>query len=398
MLRLPIAQDGITPRLMQEEPRQLEDRYARHRLIDGWDQDRLAAARVIVVGAGAIGNEVIKLLAMMGFGHILIVDFDLIEITNLTRSALFREEDIGRPKALVAAERAREINPHISVAALQGDLRFNLGLGVIRSTDLVIGCLDSLDARLALNRACLRAGTPWLNGGIEVTVAEVSLFGPEAGACFECGMSPEMWERRGSRFSCTGLQTNLPDAKMPTTAVMASLAAAYLAQEALCLLHSNGGPEKEGLSFSEKITVSVKPYETRTYTLQRNPECLAHEVCGPICMRTESAADTSALDMLAWAGCPNGVVELGFDLIVELVCVECSHREPYVRPLDSGDETLLYCAKCRRDSRHPETLSWLDAEHPLSRVPLAELCIPDHAVLAVKENDDRTYFQLGGQP
>jgi len=383
---------------MQEEFRHVEDRYARHRLIEGWDQERLAAAKVMVAGAGAIGNEVIKLLAMMGFGHILIVDFDQIEITNLTRSALFRDKDFGRPKAIVAAERAREINPDVAVAALQGDLRFDLGLGVYRSMDLVIGCLDSLDARLALNRACLRAGTPWLNGGIEVTVAEVALFGAGEGACFECGMSPEMWERRARRFSCTGLQTSLPDAKMPTTAVMASVAAAYLVQEALSLLHAGSPAEKEGLRFSEKITISVQPYDTGTYALPRNPECLAHEPINAIHVRTETPSEVTVLDLLSLAGRPNGIVELGFDLITELACVHCGHREPFIRPLDACDENLLYCEKCLRDSRHPETVSWLDSDHPLSRVPLAELCIPEHAVLGIKKDGARTHFQLSGRP
>ena len=85
----------------------MNDRYARHRLVDGWDQDKIARASVMVVGAGAIGNEVIKLLALYGVGHVLIVDFDTVELSNLSRSLLFREADIGRAKAVVAAERAR---------------------------------------------------------------------------------------------------------------------------------------------------------------------------------------------------------------------------------------------------------------------------------------------------
>src|SRR6185436_1639963 len=98
-------QDSPESRIQNPEA---DDRYARHRLIEGWDQERLAAARVLVAGAGAIGNEVIKLLALLGVGNILIVDFDHIEISNLTRSMLFRDADIGKSKALVAAERARE--------------------------------------------------------------------------------------------------------------------------------------------------------------------------------------------------------------------------------------------------------------------------------------------------
>ena len=77
------------------------DRYARHHLIDWWDQERLASARVMVVGAGAIGNEVIKNLALLGVGNLWIVDFDTVDVTNLTRSVLFREADIEIGRAHV---------------------------------------------------------------------------------------------------------------------------------------------------------------------------------------------------------------------------------------------------------------------------------------------------------
>ena len=377
---------------------EVEDRYARHRLIDGWDQDRLSRAAVMVAGAGAIGNEVIKLLALLGFGHILIVDFDTVEISNLTRSLLFREADVGRPKSEAAAERAREINPQITVRALQGDLEFDVGLGIVRSMDLVIGCLDSLDARLALNRACLHTQTPWLNGAIEVTVAEVSLFRYSAGACFECGMSAEMWERRGLRYSCGGLRSSALEAKVPTTAVVASLAAGYLVQEALYLLHAGRSTDKEGLRYSQKITVSLKPYETAVYALTESPDCLAHEAMEPIETRSDLPDAAAVRDLLAWAGTPNGVVELGFDLAVAMRCGACGVREPCSLPLGRCEDRLMRCPACGADSRCLETVNWLDAGHPLSRVALADLCIPEHQILCVKNAGIRRYYQLGGRP
>ena len=83
-----------------------EDKYSRFRLIPWWDQERLSNANIMVVGAGAIGNELIKNLTLLGIGKILIVDMDAIENTNLTRSVLYRAKDVGRFKADVAAERA----------------------------------------------------------------------------------------------------------------------------------------------------------------------------------------------------------------------------------------------------------------------------------------------------
>src|SRR5207253_6035184 len=86
------------------------DRYSRLRLIGWWDQEKLRAAKVLVVGAGAIGNEVLKNLALLGVGHVWVIDCDEIEDSNLTRSILFRQADCGRSKAIAAAESVRNIN------------------------------------------------------------------------------------------------------------------------------------------------------------------------------------------------------------------------------------------------------------------------------------------------
>ena len=90
-------------------------------------------------------------------------------------------------------------------------------------------------------------------------------------------MSAEMWERRNQRFSCSGLKSEAADAPMPTTAVTASLAASYPVQEALFLLHSGSAAEKEGLRFSQKLALQLKPYDFAVYSLPVNPDCLAHD-------------------------------------------------------------------------------------------------------------------------
>src|SRR5689334_21620646 len=104
------------------------DRYSRLRLIPWWRQEKLAAAKVLVVGAGALGNEVVKNLALVGVGTTYVIDRDAIETSNLSRSVLFRTSDGGRPKARVVAERAREINPEVAFHWLRGDVINDLGL------------------------------------------------------------------------------------------------------------------------------------------------------------------------------------------------------------------------------------------------------------------------------
>src|SRR3954468_17925425 len=90
-----------------------EDRYHRQTLIDWWDQKRVSATRILLVGAGALGNEIAKLLALIGSGQTLVYDPDRIERSNLSRSVLFREADEGGHKAEVAVRQMRDINPDV---------------------------------------------------------------------------------------------------------------------------------------------------------------------------------------------------------------------------------------------------------------------------------------------
>ena len=137
------------------------DRYSRFRLIAWWDQQKLADAKILVVGAGALGNEVLKNLALMGIGTVYVADFDHIEESNLTRSVLFRRRDCGRPKAEAAAEALRDLNPDTRVVPLLADIITDVGLGLFRDVDVVIGCLDNREARLWVNRSCWKVNTPW---------------------------------------------------------------------------------------------------------------------------------------------------------------------------------------------------------------------------------------------
>ena len=124
------------------------------RLMSWWDADRVKDAKVMVVGAGALGNEVLKNLALMNVGSIFIVDFDTIEYANLCRSVLFRTEDIkqNKYKCEIAGERIKEINPNVKVQAVNGDIMIDVGLGIMRRMDVIIGCLDNRIARLFINR------------------------------------------------------------------------------------------------------------------------------------------------------------------------------------------------------------------------------------------------------
>ena len=129
----------------------MSERYHRHSLIDWFSQETLSGTKAIVIGAGAVGNEVIKNLALLGVGRIHVFDFDTIEEHNLTRTVLFREEHIGRSKAEVAAEQAAVLDSNISVTGTHGDFWDYLTFSELRSSDILFCCVDNFEARIRCN-------------------------------------------------------------------------------------------------------------------------------------------------------------------------------------------------------------------------------------------------------
>ena len=181
----------------------IEDSYFdRQQRIDWWSQDRLKAAKVMVVGAGAIGNEVLKNLALLGIGRIFVVDFDTVSKSNLSRTVLFGKKDIGKRKASVAARVTQKmcLEDTARVDWFHGDLVWELGVGIYKEMDIVLGCLDNVEARLAVNRNCRLANVPWIDAGITKLRARVNPYSPE-GVCYQCNLSSARIEKSGQRYS-----------------------------------------------------------------------------------------------------------------------------------------------------------------------------------------------------
>ena len=209
-------------------------------LLSWFKIDKTKKAKVMVIGAGALGNEVLKNLALFGVGNIVIVDYDTIEYSNLTRSILFRPDDAdkGYHKAEVAAKRLQEINPTIKVQAICGDLSSGVGLGVYRRVDVVIGCLDGVWARILLNRQCFRVNKIFIDGGIGDLDGYVSGYQLDKN-CYECHLSEkEKMNAKTSKMPCAGVaQGNQEHGRLATTPVSASIIAAVQVQEAMKIIH-----------------------------------------------------------------------------------------------------------------------------------------------------------------
>lgn len=376
------------------------DRYSRLRLIRWWDQDRLRAANVLVAGAGAIGNEVLKNLALLGLGKITIVDFDTIEDSNLTRSVLFREADRGQSKALVAARAMRDINPDIHVQAIHGNVLTDVGLGLFHDADLVIGCLDNREARLWVNRACWKTNTPWIDGGIEEINGVVKVFIPPDGPCYECGMTENDYRLINLRYSCPQLRREeLTAGKVPTTPTSASVIGGLQVQEALKLLHNLPVDAGHALVWNG---LANNFYKT---AYQRREDCLSHETYPTPIEFPLSARESTAHDLFTAArrtpigraseaehDLPPLTLHLDRDLVLSFDC-SCGHTRSVMKPHMLVSESEAQCPRCHEFDR-PNMTHSINANSPLAKEPLSSLGIPQYDIVRVTNDDHELTFLL----
>jgi molybdopterin-synthase adenylyltransferase len=371
-----------------------DDHYSRLRLIGWWRQERLRAAKVLVVGAGALGNEVLKNLALVGLGRIYLVDFDDIERSNLTRSVLFRRRDCGRPKADVAAEAIHDLNPDTRVIPWRANVITEVGLGVFRDVDLVIGCLDNREARLWVNRQCWKVGTPWIDGGIQEINGVVKTYLPGRGACYECSMTENDYRLINLRYSCPLLpREEMLAGKVPTAPTIASMIGAWQVQEALKILHDL--PVEGGVAHVYN-GASNHVYTTR---FQEKEDCLSHETFAEIVPLPLRAGEHTAGDLFAAVRerfAPGASLELVLDrdLVMALTCA-CGHEQQVHRAQAAVKLSEAVCPACGAQMR-PQLESAVDAASALAARRLEELGVPPYDIVRVSDGAVERHFLLAG--
>ncbi|MBI4871201.1 MAG: ThiF family adenylyltransferase [Candidatus Riflebacteria bacterium] len=370
------------------------DRYARLRLISWWEQERLSAARVLVVGAGALGNEVLKNLALLGVGRIFVVDLDTVENSNLSRSVLFRETDEGKAKAVVAAREVSRLNSAVKVEGRRGNVITDLGLGVFRAMDLVIGCLDNREARLWLNRSCWKVGIPWVDGAIQEIAGVMKVFVPPGGSCYECTMTEADYRLINMRYSCPLLKReDLLQGKVPTAPTISSIVAGLQTQEALKLLH--GFRDFAG----KAMVVNGMANNVYTTTFPRREGCLSHETYPDIEGLPLGAAGATAAQLFEAARARFGTgtaplsLVLDRDLLAGLECPDCRLAKEVMRPLALVSHQEGICGGCGQVMR-TEIVSEVQEGTPLSGRRLGELGVPRFDILRVVAGDESRFFCL----
>ncbi len=370
------------------------DRYHTFGYISWWQQEVVRNATVLVIGAGALGNEVIKNLTLMGIGNILIADFDTIEDSNLSRSVLFRADDRGRRKVDAAADGVKALNPDVKVKAWHGDINFEMGLGVFRHVDAIVGCLDNREARLSINRFSWAVSRPWVDGAIQELMGIVRVFRPGEGACYECTLTDLDYQIINLRYSCPLLaRQNILQGKVPTTPTSASIVAAFQTQEALKLLHNMEVQPGKALMING-LTNDI--YMTE-YPVKAG--CMSHSTLEPIVELPDVTAEgTTLAALLAIAHerlGPEAVLEFDTELVVAMECGSCGQDEPIFQRMARLYEDAAICPNCgaKREMRLTHRIT--GEEEFLDRT-LAQVDVPPLGIIRARNGRERVYFELTG--
>jgi len=371
-----------------------EDRYSRFRLIPWWDQKKLQTARLLVIGAGALGNEILKNLALLGFERIVVVDLDRIEESNLSRAILFSSEDIGLFKAEAAARSLKKLAPGARVRPLVANVVHSCGLGLFAWSDVIIAGLDNREARLWINRCAWKMNRPWIDGATEGINGVARAFVAGAAPCYECTLGETDWKLLEQRMSCNLLLREAnTEGKVATTPTISSVIAGIEVQEAVKLLHGMPTLAGSGFVFEGLNHTSYKVEYTA------NPDCMSHFTFADVVELQQKSSELTLEDLRQRAardlGASNVVVEFSRDIVHELECPQCGTREEQFVPVGS----IRYEeGRCPIDGqmRVVKTIHSYSGTESFGTRPLDALGLPLYDVFSVRTGEAEKAYLIGG--
>lgn len=335
------------------------DRHARSRLVPGWDAERLAAATAVVAGVGALGNEVAKNLALAGVGRLVLCDPDTVAVTNLSRTVLFSEADVGRPKTAAAADALARLAPATAVEARPADLVRGVGLGELVDAGVVLGCLDSVRSRMQLLGRAALAGAALVDGGTGPWSGEVRVRITADEPCFACSLTVHERGHSDVPWSCAEPRTPAP---APSSIVATALVASWMTVAALRILL--GDPPPWRLLRLDALDGRAEPVQPT-----RDTTCPHHQ---PLPEATAVAVDHHGTVSELLAALPAGAEPLtwaSFALAVR--CAVCGH------PGDDGPD----CRRCGAPQRPRRSERLRDAD-PAAR--LVDLGVAPGEIVTVR--------------
>lgn len=376
-------------------------------LLSWFKMERVKNSKVLVAGAGALGNEVVKNLALFGVGQIYVVDFDQIEVSNLTRSVLFRENDAYSHsyKSEIVAKRAMEINPQIKVTPIVGNLFSDVGFGLYKSVDVIIGCLDSRIARYQLNRLAMRAGKTWIDGSIENMTGVVRVYTPEI-SCYECSLSRAEFNNIMLRTGCADVVRMQGSAgRVATTPISASIVGAMQVQEAMKIIHMTDNEDAPFKTLQGKmmryegLTNSVNIYRYASW----KSTCPAHEVWDDIVEAKNISAEDSIFEAITkLKGLLNvNTVEINMrnNKFIDRIISDNPEKEFVVKlPESQLNDYIKTSDELRKLSYktlfHKSFIENINNSFPYPELSLKQIGIPIFDVIEVSTDKGRFFVEL----
>lgn len=242
------------------------DRHDRQRRIEWVDMDGIASCRVLVAGAGALGNEVVKGLVLSGFRHIDVIDMDDVVLSNLSRCLFFRDSDVhSGMKSEIVASRASELDPDAEIRPIVGRIQDMESWDY----DIIVGCLDNILARMHLNATACGLGIPYVDGATDGMMGKLQVVLP-GGPCLQCASNRSHAKALERRFTCTGSSSVF----VPHTAsdiTTTSVIAAMEVRETMKIASDRQDLTVEGVTYYDGTAGTVF-----TLDLDRDPQCPNH--------------------------------------------------------------------------------------------------------------------------
>jgi molybdopterin/thiamine biosynthesis adenylyltransferase len=373
-------------------------RFDRQLRVQGWQQDKLSGSRIMVLGAGSLGNEVVKNLALIGIGNIMIVDFDTVELSNLSRTVLFSEADHGQYKAETLAKACKRLYPAVNATYINGNVMMDVGLGFYRASDIVIGCLDNIATRSRASSNAALAGVPYLDTGVWAYGGELKWFFPEHSACFDCSLSIKDKTEIMTRYSCTGFKSekNKPvNIMIPTTLAPSAIIGGMAVQEVCHYLNGT-----RTITPGEVIVYNGLVPSLHTSFLPENPDC-EHHASNPyesvikLNCSAEHATAREILEIAAKTLGENVTLELNHDFLDHLYCRHCDEQEMIRMPIMEVPEEKSYCPGCKK-RRTKNVITSLTMQDAFCDARLEELGIAKGEILTLHSMLGMEFYQLNG--
>jgi molybdopterin/thiamine biosynthesis adenylyltransferase len=247
------------------------DRHDRAKRLGWFDMDKVSHAKVTVVGCGALGNEAVKDLVLLGFRHITLVDMDFVVGANLNRCLFFTDADAEKGTAKVEAVKrgALALAPEAKIAAHSKRVE-DLGEGLVKDADVLLGCLDNIAARLHVNGHARKAGVPYIDGATNGLIGKVQVVAGE-GPCLECSMNRSHMKVINMRQSCTGEDVSFYTPRLAAEITTTSIVAAVQVREALKLVHGLKDSVLKGMFYYDGMK-----NESSILEVEVNPRCPHH--------------------------------------------------------------------------------------------------------------------------